>query len=70
MSQEDPTCLPYETVRALFVEGGALYTGAGFHDRTHVQICVIEQPKILGVFRLPSRQQKILGIEADLYPTQ
>ncbi len=58
---------PYQTVRALFIEGDALYEGAGFHDRTHVQICVADHHKILGVFRLPAWQQKMLGIEQDLY---
>lgn len=58
---------PYETVRALFVEGEPLYEGAGFHDRTHVQVCVADQSKILGVFRLPEWQRKILGIERELY---
>jgi hypothetical protein len=59
--------VPYQTGRALFVEGGELYDGAGFHDRTHVQLCVIDQLQILGVFRLPKWQQKLLGIEQGLY---
>ena len=67
MRESDPAMLPYQTVRALFVEGGELYKDAGFHDRTHVQICVIDQHHILGVFRLPAWQQKMLGIEQELY---
>jgi hypothetical protein len=59
--------LPYQTVRALFPEGEEAYTGAGFKDRTHVQLCVIDQRQILGVFRLPKWQQTEIGIETDLY---
>ena len=61
---------PYQTVRALFVEGEVVYEGAGFHDRTHVQVCVADQGKILGVFRLPEWQRKMLGIERGLYPAK
>jgi hypothetical protein len=63
----DASKLPYESVRALFVEGNPLYEGAGFHDRTHVQICVSDKNRILGVFRIPSWRQKALGIEQTLY---
>jgi hypothetical protein len=70
MAESDPAILPYQTVRALFVEGTELYEGAGFHDRTHVQICVIDQACILCVFRLPMRQQQALGIEQNLYPRE
>jgi hypothetical protein len=58
---------PYQTVRALFSEGKRAYRGAGFKDRTHVQLCVIDQLQILGVFRLPNWQQRSLGIESALY---
>ena len=43
---------PYATVRALFPEGSELYPGAGFRDKTHIQICVREPEQILGVFRI------------------
>lgn len=61
---------PYQTVRALFVEGEVVYEGAGFHDRTHVQVCVADPSKILGVFRLPEWQRRMLGIERELYPAE
>jgi hypothetical protein len=67
MAESEPSILPYQTVRALFVEGTELYEGAGFHDKTHVQICVIEQRRILGVFRLPAWHQQMLGIDRTLY---
>jgi hypothetical protein len=61
---------PYQTVRALFAEGDVVYEGAGFRDRTQVQVCVAEQSRIMGVFRLPEWQRKLLGIERDLYPIE
>jgi len=68
MIESDPTVQEYQTVRALFVEGAPLYAGAGFHDKTHVQICVIDPKQVLGVFRLPNWQQTSLGIEQPIYP--
>lgn len=47
---------PYDTVRGLFVEGDPIYPEAGFHKKTHIQICVRERAKnscIRGVFRVP-----------------
>ncbi len=68
MTEQDPTIAAYETVKALFVEGDELYQGAGFHDRTHTQICIINQRRIFGVFRLPSWQQSLLEFPTALYP--
>lgn len=31
---------PYDTVRAMFPEGEPLYEGAGFLDKSHIQLCV------------------------------
>ena len=41
----------YDTVRGLFAEGAPLYGGAGFHARTHIQICVRNTDCIVGYFR-------------------
>ncbi|MEZ0253673.1 MAG: hypothetical protein ACAI37_00245 [Chthoniobacter sp.] len=41
----------FDTVRAPFIEGPALYENAGFHERTHVQICVRNPRQIIGYFR-------------------
>jgi hypothetical protein len=30
----------FDTVRAAFIEGPPLYENAGFHEQTHIQICV------------------------------
>jgi hypothetical protein len=57
-SQESaPKSQPYSTVRALFPEGSELYPGAGFRDKTHIQICVRDPEQILGVFRIPEWQR-------------
>jgi hypothetical protein len=67
MAESDPAVLPHQTVRTLFAEGKKLYRGAGFHNKTHIQICVIDQSRIFGVFRLPAWHQRALGIGQILY---
>ena len=42
---------PIQTVRGLFIEGGDLYPGSGFTQKTHGQIAVVDPTCILGVFR-------------------
>jgi hypothetical protein len=42
---------PFETVRAVFVEGGPLYENAGFSKKNHIQICVRDLRCIKGYFR-------------------
>jgi hypothetical protein len=42
---------PFDTVRAAFIEGSPLYEHAGFHEQTHVQICVRKPLQIIGYFR-------------------
>lgn len=43
---------PFDTVRGVFMEGGPLYDGCGFHERTHVQIAVRNISQcIVGVFK-------------------
>lgn len=62
-AQESATkSLPYATVRAMFPEGTELYPGAGFRDKTHIQICVREPEQILGVFRIPEWQRRELEL--------
>ncbi|WP_027168943.1 hypothetical protein [Mesorhizobium sp. WSM3224] len=48
---EVPAVPPFNTVRGLFVEGGELYPGGGFHSRNHTQIAVRQEKSILGYFR-------------------
>lgn len=41
---------PYDTVKGMFKEGKPLYKGAGFLDKTHIQICVRNPASIKGYF--------------------
>jgi hypothetical protein len=43
----------FDSVRGLFPEGNALYPGAGFRDRNHIQISVCNPKLILGLFYPP-----------------
>jgi len=47
-----PYVKPYDTVRGAFWEGNALYPGAGFKEKNHVQICVRDTDCIKGYFRV------------------
>lgn len=44
---------PYDSVRAMFMEGDDLYDGAGFKTKNHIQIAVLNERCIKGYFRLP-----------------
>lgn len=41
-----------DTVRGIFTEGEPIYPGAGFLEKTHVQICVRNPQCIKGVFKV------------------
>lgn len=41
----------YDSVRAMFPEGEELYTGAGFKDKNHIQLCIRDKTCIKGYFR-------------------
>jgi hypothetical protein len=60
--ETDPNCQSFSTVRALFPEGNELYPDAGFWEKTHIQICVREPERVLGVFRIPEWQRQELGM--------
>ncbi len=55
--ESDPQSQPFATVRAMFPEGSELYPGAGFRDKTHIQLCVRNPEQIFGVFRIPEWQR-------------
>lgn len=44
---------PIDTVKGVFTEGGPLYPGAGFLEKTHIQLAVCNPRCIKGVFRVP-----------------
>jgi hypothetical protein len=41
---------PFDTVRGMFTERGKLYAGAGFQEKTHTQIAVLNSDCIKGYF--------------------
>jgi hypothetical protein len=41
---------PFDSVRAAFIEGDPIYPGAGFNDKTHIQICIVNPNCIKGFF--------------------
>lgn len=47
-----------DTIRGIFTEGVPVYEGAGFYNKTHIQICVCNPAQIKGVFRVPKDQLK------------
>jgi len=49
--RDDQGVPPYDTLRGAFWEGQELYPGAGFSEKGHVQIAVVNPRSILGYFR-------------------
>lgn len=45
-----------DTVKGVFLEGGQVYEGSGFYEKTHIQIAVCNSDCIKGVFRVPPSQ--------------
>jgi hypothetical protein len=41
------------------LEGQPIYETSGFHEKTHIQICVRNPKNIKGVFRVPADQFEI-----------
>ena len=41
---------PYDSIRGVFTEGGEVYPGAGFVEKTHIQICIVNPNCIKGYF--------------------
>jgi hypothetical protein len=51
---------PFDSVRAAFIEGNPIYEGAGFYDKTHIQICIINPNCIKGFFLPREKDKKFL----------
>ena len=47
---------PFDSVRGVFLEGDEIYPGAGFREKTHIQICVRDPRQIKGVFHVSDEQ--------------
>ena len=54
--RENQKLPPVDTVKGVFTEGNPVYPGAGFREKTHIQIAVRNLRCIKGVFRVPSEQ--------------
>jgi hypothetical protein len=54
-AREESAVAPFDTIRGVFTEGEHIYPNAGFRRKTHIQICVRDEDKIKGVFRVPDR---------------
>lgn len=48
---------PFDSIRAAFIEGDPIYPNAGFNEKNHIQICIINPNCIKGVF-LPREKNK------------
>ena len=48
---------PYDSIRGMFTEGEAVYPGAGFVEKTHTQICVVNPNCIKGYFTPMARDE-------------
>lgn len=48
--RKDLKMLPYDSVRSVFWEGEEPYSGAGFRDKNHIQICLRNPNCIKGLF--------------------
>ncbi len=46
---------PFDSVRGVFFEGNELYEGAGFLDKTHIQIC-IRNPNLIRGYFIPRKE--------------
>ncbi|WP_346319816.1 hypothetical protein [Chitinophaga sp. YIM B06452] len=46
---------PFDSVRGVFIEGEPLYKNAGFHSKTHIQIC-IRNPNCIKGFFVPRKE--------------
>ena len=60
VSLDDPQSVelpPYDTVRAVFTEGKELYHGAGFKDKTHIQVCVRNLDCVKGYFKVITEKE-------------
>ena len=53
---EDQKLPAVDSLKGIFIEGGPAYPGAGFAEKTHVQIAVRNLRCIKGIFRMQANQ--------------
>lgn len=56
----------FDSVRAAFIEGDTIYPGAGFNEKTHIQICIINPDCIKGFF-LPRKKSSNKSLRSFYY---
>lgn len=56
---------PFATVRGAFQEGGPLYPGSAFRQKTHIQVCVRDPKCIKGIFRIPEIDHLLKEAQAE-----
>ena len=60
----DPTLIPFDTVRGMFVEGEEAFPGSGIAAKSHVQVAVCNDDCIRGLF-FPLQDGKRLFLERE-----
>jgi hypothetical protein len=56
----NPPLPQFDSVKGVFLaEGGQIYEGSGFYNKTHIQICIRSRSCIKGVFRVP--EEHLIG---------
>lgn len=58
---EEKKLPPFDSVRAVFQEGGVVYEDSGFREKNHIQICVRNPNCIKGYF-LPRDADNSYGV--------
>ena len=53
---------PFDSVRAVFVEGEPIYPSAGFNEKSHIQFCIINPNCIKGLFLQRERNMNFLSV--------
>lgn len=48
---------PFDSARGVFIEGDAIYPTAGFHEKSHIQLC-IRNPNCIKGFFIPRAENK------------
>jgi hypothetical protein len=59
----------YDSVRSPFQEGRLLYPGGGFHEKTHIQICVRDPICIKGFFGLAMKTAMSSRSKPHIWPS-
>ena len=56
--QLKPSENKYDSIRGVFIEGGEVYPGSEFVEKTHIQICIVNPNCIKGYFKPMERNEE------------